>query len=148
MVHMRALHLEGTGVSDLLPLTFLTSLLYLNLKGTPITNIRALSTMRSLRFLDLQFTEVNDFRPVSARLAQPHAFKLVINKSSRADETGSMEECAICQGEIDYEDATTPLTATACGHIYHGECLATWFTHRKSCPTCRVAQTTRVRENL
>lgn len=47
--------------------------------------------------------------------------------------------CAICQD--DEEMLTTNNSeVTSCAHIFHLECLSTWYRQKKECPYCRKAQ--------
>ena len=40
--------------------------------------------------------------------------------------------CAICQ-----ENVTCATRIRACGHCFHGQCIAEWFTMNTRCPICR-----------
>lgn len=41
-------------------------------------------------------------------------------------------ECSIC-----YDDITTEMFISICGHIYHNKCIKRWADTRKNCPMCR-----------
>lgn len=42
--------------------------------------------------------------------------------------------CSICRENFEYIDITRQLT---CKHIFHINCIDTWFTKNKTCPECR-----------
>lgn len=44
------------------------------------------------------------------------------------------EDCPICLQEITQEQNRK----LECGHIFHKECLNTWFTNNYTCPICRT----------
>lgn len=43
--------------------------------------------------------------------------------------------CSICCEKFDGE---SEVVATKCGHMFHIDCLSTWFDHSEACPHCRV----------
>ena len=44
------------------------------------------------------------------------------------------ETCTICMTEV--RDREEVVRLPNCGHCYHGECIATWFQGKKTCPMC------------
>ena len=44
----------------------------------------------------------------------------------------STDECAICLNLLNSHTLTL-----GCGHIFHSDCLLTWFEHNMTCPVCR-----------
>ncbi|KAJ0228671.1 RING-H2 finger protein ATL5 [Hirschfeldia incana] len=46
------------------------------------------------------------------------------------------EECSVCLSEFEEEDEGRVLPE--CGHVFHVECIDTWFRSRSSCPLCRA----------
>ena len=42
-------------------------------------------------------------------------------------------ECIICLCEFNIDD---PVSLIKCGHVYHSECLYTWFLKKPVCPLC------------
>ncbi|CAH8368461.1 unnamed protein product [Eruca vesicaria subsp. sativa] len=46
------------------------------------------------------------------------------------------EECSVCLSEFEEEDEGRVLPK--CGHVFHVECIDTWFRSRSSCPLCRA----------
>ncbi|KFK35439.1 hypothetical protein AALP_AA5G284500 [Arabis alpina] len=47
-----------------------------------------------------------------------------------------LEECSVCLSEFEEEDEGRVLPK--CGHVFHVECIDTWFRSRSSCPLCRA----------
>ena len=64
-INFQVLSLKNTQVSDIEPLSRLTSLKYLLLNGTQVSDIGALSHFTSLEMLDLENTQVSDIGPLS-----------------------------------------------------------------------------------
>lgn len=44
----------------------------------------------------------------------------------------NQEDCSICYGEDNSKAVTT-----ACGHVFHENCLNPWLAKSKTCPLCR-----------
>jgi len=44
-------------------------------------------------------------------------------------------ECTICKDDM--LNKSLAIITTACGHIYHEDCLTKWFDRQITCPTCR-----------
>ena len=61
--------------------------------------------------------------------------KNLINKSSVSVYKKLNDEvCVICQDDISKGDVIRTLN---CKHIYHLDCIDTWFIENKKCPTCK-----------
>ena len=43
------------------------------------------------------------------------------------------DNCPICLSEY-----APPLEVLPCKHLFHRDCIATWFIHRWTCPVCTV----------
>jgi hypothetical protein len=41
-------------------------------------------------------------------------------------------ECSICLEKNGFGSQTLP-----CGHVFHGQCIGTWYTNVRRCPMCR-----------
>jgi len=41
-------------------------------------------------------------------------------------------ECSICLERNGFNSHTLP-----CGHVFHGQCIGTWYTNDRRCPMCR-----------
>ena len=41
-------------------------------------------------------------------------------------------ECSICLEKNGFASHTLP-----CGHVFHGQCIGTWYTNVRRCPMCR-----------
>ena len=65
LTSLEYLHLNGTQVSDIGPLSHLTSLETLGLNGTQVSDIGPLSHLTSLEYLGLNGTQVSDIGPLS-----------------------------------------------------------------------------------
>ena len=62
--------------------------------------------------------------------------KNLINKSSVSvcKNYNKDDVCVICQDEVSKGDIIRTLI---CKHLYHLECIDTWFSENKKCPTCK-----------
>lgn len=47
---------------------------------------------------------------------------------------GADSDCVICQSLLDVNEAVC--VKTTCGHLYHHECIETWFKQKHTCPMC------------
>ena len=65
LAELTYLDLDGTGVSDLAPLSGLTALDYLNLEGTGVADLAPLTGLTALEYLDLEGTGVADLAPLA-----------------------------------------------------------------------------------
>lgn len=45
-----------------------------------------------------------------------------------------VSECSIC---LERFEVNTNVCILECGHIYHKNCISSWFNINHSCPTCR-----------
>jgi hypothetical protein len=59
----------------------------------------------------------------------------------RSDE----EPCVIC---MDNDDTTKPFVLTACGHLFHTDCLATSLNFNSACPVCRFVVTKSIYDSI
>mmetsp|Transcript_36660 Transcript_36660/g.84341 ORF Transcript_36660/g.84341 Transcript_36660/m.84341 type:complete len:449 (-) Transcript_36660:29-1375(-) len=50
------------------------------------------------------------------------------------DDFQEQPECCICSRSFDDEEE---IRRTFCGHVFHSECLRTWFVKSHTCPLCR-----------
>ena len=41
-------------------------------------------------------------------------------------------ECSVCLEKNGLSSRTLP-----CGHVFHGQCIGTWYTNDRRCPMCR-----------
>jgi hypothetical protein len=75
-------------------------------------------------------THQNFMEPVIVR---PTLQQIAAN-STIVEVTGN-EACAICQENM---ASTEPIRRlTRCRHMFHDDCIGTWFTQNVHCPTCR-----------
>ncbi|KAL3717633.1 hypothetical protein ACJRO7_009126 [Eucalyptus globulus] len=56
--------------------------------------------------------------------------------SSRNAKVGQFIECAVCLS--DFEDGETGRRLPKCEHVFHADCIDTWFESHSSCPLCRA----------
>jgi len=75
--------------------------------------------------------------------------KLSKHKACPACRKEFVEQCPICQENIQKEDAIV----TKCGHLFHYNCLKTWFCssreiNLKSCPSCRAKLVENITEEV
>jgi hypothetical protein len=71
----------------------------------------------------------NFFDPVIVR-PTPQQIERAVQVQPSAPNT----TCVICQGEV---RTVTMSRIRHCGHCFHDDCLAEWFTQNPRCPTCR-----------
>lgn len=50
---------------------------------------------------------------------------------------GEDQQCAICLNDITNGQEVTKLS---CDHVFHADCVQTWFRRSTSCPVCRTDQ--------
>ena len=50
------------------------------------------------------------------------------------DETDKTDSCSICYDKI---TSTTGKTILSCNHMFHLNCIVTWFQQKTECPMCR-----------
>ncbi|KAF8006754.1 hypothetical protein BT93_K0919 [Corymbia citriodora subsp. variegata] len=55
---------------------------------------------------------------------------------SRNGDVGQFIECAVCLS--DFEDGETGRRLPKCEHVFHADCIDTWFESHSSCPLCRA----------
>ncbi|XP_056170790.1 RING-H2 finger protein ATL64 [Syzygium oleosum] len=51
-------------------------------------------------------------------------------------DVGQLVECAVCLS--DFEDGETGRRLPECEHVFHADCIDTWFESHSSCPLCRA----------
>src|SRR4051812_19213938 len=63
---------------------------------------------------------------------------LMESKSGEKKPSEDTDSCAICLASMEGKDTKT----LYCGHRFHGECIAHWFTtsNKDRCPICRADQ--------
>ena len=49
---------------------------------------------------------------------------------------GIIKECSICLSDI---DKNSTIIVLPCNHIYHKNCIISWFNKNKTCPNCRIS---------
>jgi hypothetical protein len=60
---------------------------------------------------------------------------------------GADLDCPVCLLSLQDDDEEEPLHTTACGHVFHAECLGEWMSTCKAkgldltCPSCRAKLT-------
>ncbi|KAF6134375.1 hypothetical protein GIB67_005767 [Kingdonia uniflora] len=47
-------------------------------------------------------------------------------------------DCAVCLGE--FVEGESVRVIPCCGHVFHQDCIDTWFASHDSCPLCRATQ--------
>jgi len=45
------------------------------------------------------------------------------------------DECIICLNILEKDDNATLIK---CGHVYHSQCIYTWFLKKQVCPICDI----------
>ncbi|KAK1260304.1 RING-H2 finger protein ATL5 [Acorus gramineus] len=56
------------------------------------------------------------------------------------------EACPICLERLDSEkDETMIITRAPCGHMFHRNCIISWFKRKRTCPMCRFKMKTTFR---
>uniref|UniRef100_A0A6C0D9I0 RING-type domain-containing protein n=1 Tax=viral metagenome TaxID=1070528 RepID=A0A6C0D9I0_9ZZZZ len=99
--------------------TLLTAALY------PQTNAMMFPTLR--RQNTTSFME-----PVVVRPTQEQ----INNGSSIVESLNNSDNCAICQDSL-IQDGRQVRRIHACHHMFHDNCVNTWFNNNVRCPTCR-----------
>ncbi|KAI3884649.1 hypothetical protein MKX03_037062 [Papaver bracteatum] len=57
------------------------------------------------------------------------------NSSSEGEAEAESLDCVVCLSE--FEERETVKMIPYCGHVFHPECIDTWFSSHVSCPLCR-----------
>ncbi|XP_026439503.1 RING-H2 finger protein ATL57-like [Papaver somniferum] len=57
------------------------------------------------------------------------------NSSSQGEAAEESIDCVVCLSE--FEERETVKMIPYCGHVFHPECIDTWFSSHVSCPLCR-----------
>ena len=60
----------------------------------------------------------------------------IIDGSSIVEVTNNSEVCAICQETLS-QDGRNVRRLNHCHHMFHDNCIRTWFNRNTRCPTCR-----------
>lgn len=97
------------------------------------------SILKKLQPYYLQKLEEQNLKKIVMQQSQEGFMKASSSTVPRKDESVEEEECCVC-----HEPAfTTPTVKTACGHLYHQNCIEHWKNSRRpnsdKCPLCRAA---------
>ncbi|KAI3972057.1 hypothetical protein MKW92_005438 [Papaver armeniacum] len=57
------------------------------------------------------------------------------NSSAKGEAAQESIDCVVCLSE--FEERETVKMIPYCGHVFHPECIDTWFSSHVSCPLCR-----------
>lgn len=110
------------GLND--PLVNLLASSILAMANTPITTVpltRAQTLTRQSNFME----------PVIVRPTQEQ----IDNGSSIVENVSTNDNCAICQEYMEGVQRIRRLNH--CNHMFHDNCVSTWFRRNVHCPTCR-----------
>jgi hypothetical protein len=102
----------------------------------PILSMNTVETIGQLGISDIfrMFFYSGDSTQTSAR-SVPTAAQIQ-RTTQRVSYTGTDEHsCAVCQDSIMNNDIVRKLND--CGHMFHDECVLTWFQRSSLCPMCR-----------
>jgi len=78
-------------------------------------------------------TNLNTFmEPITIR----PTVEQINNGSSIVEVTNNNDNCAICQDSL-IQDGRRVRRLNICQHMFHDNCISTWFTNNVRCPTCR-----------
>lgn len=92
-------------------------------------------------------TQTNNFNPNNFIIFLPILLlnngQNIVNKEDHSKKIEKLEktivnesdkQCVICLADFNKSEE---VLKTPCNHLYHTECLKTWFKENNSCPTCR-----------
>ena len=66
-------------------------------------------------------------------VVRPTAAQITSATEEVTDEAVTSTNCAICQDSL----SPVHIRLTHCGHTFHNQCIAEWFTRSVHCPNCR-----------
>jgi hypothetical protein len=105
------------------------------LYGTPIITTFVEETTDYMTLLNQLFTP----QALRGFVDQPVVVMPTQNQINDATTVETVQEneggCAICQDDMVAGNEIRKITV--CGHIFHKECIDTWFARNVRCPTCR-----------
>ena len=58
----------------------------------------------------------------------------IMNYNNNIDDELLLDECIICLEKYNMNDKIVRLN---CSHIYHRDCIKSWFNKKMTCPICR-----------
>lgn len=111
------------------PLTTLLASSLLSLANIPITNINPIQV--PLARMPTLTRQRNFMEPVVIRPTQQQ----IDNGSSIVENLSTTDNCAICQDTMEGVHRIRRLNH--CNHMFHDNCISTWFRRNVHCPTCR-----------
>lgn len=111
------------------PLTTLLASSLLSLANIPVTSFS--TTPVSLTRMPTLTRQRNFMEPVVVRPTQQQ----IDNGSSIVENLSTSENCAICQDTMEGVHRIRRLNH--CSHMFHDNCISTWFRRNVHCPTCR-----------
>lgn len=101
---------------------------------------RALMTMIYNHEEDLDFSTFSDYSDIADTPVQDN----VVETLERFCVVGSSSmgcTCTICRDQMRAEQTCIRLP---CSHVFHEDCICTWFTMKNTCPLCRIAITNNI----
>ena len=85
-------------------------------------------TLRSL------FDKMSSSYTIISNMVLTFKIRKCFVKYMKLKKENNLCDCVICQEPIDFQTGTF----TACNHLFHRDCLATWMDVRRTCPLCNT----------
>jgi hypothetical protein len=63
------------------------------------------------------------------KIKKSRVLPIVFDKKNKFNET----MCIICLKDFKNNEICLP-----CGHVFHGDCILTWFEKKMECPCCKI----------